>query len=167
MTAGRASKTDFDLQKRAYFTSLPQSHLVSLLCYATTAYPSLPFFHQDTQARLEALGIDTTGRSVSTNAGKTSGSAHIYRAGGASATASQFLADPDEETEEDKWATDPTAINFPRPGYGLLSRMPPEADDLPWLVDDNLEVFSHIYHKGDDISENVVAGAMEDMLVDP
>lgn len=49
--------------------------------------------------------------------------------------------------EEDKWLTDPTAINFPRPGNGLLSRMRPESEDLPWLVDDNLEVFSHVVYK--------------------
>jgi len=37
------------------------------------------------------------------------------------------------------------AHHFPRPGHGLAKTLPPEQDDIQWLVDDNFEVYSHIY----------------------
>ena len=37
-------------------------------------------------------------------------------------------------------------VNYPRPGYGLMRTLPPEQDDLQWLVDeDKYGVFSHMY----------------------
>ncbi|TKA72383.1 hypothetical protein B0A49_03420 [Cryomyces minteri] len=44
----------------------------------------------------------------------------------------------------DGYDTDPPA-HYPKPGHGLARQMRPESEDLQWLVDDNFEVFSHIY----------------------
>ena len=37
--------------------------------------------------------------------------------------------------------------NYPRPGQGLMRTLPPEQEDLQWLVDDDdrFGVFSHMY----------------------
>ncbi|KAI9660061.1 MAG: Integrator complex subunit 12 [Bathelium mastoideum] len=42
----------------------------------------------------------------------------------------------------DAYDSDPPA-HFPKPGHGLKLR--PDNDDLEWLIDDNFEVFSHVY----------------------
>lgn len=36
---------------------------------------------------------------------------------------------------------------YPRPGHGLMSTLPPEQEDLQWLVEDDTRfgVFSHVY----------------------
>lgn len=37
--------------------------------------------------------------------------------------------------------------HYPRPGYGLMRELPPESEDLHWLVDDEDKygVFTHMY----------------------
>lgn len=39
---------------------------------------------------------------------------------------------------------------YPRPGYGLMRTLPPESEDLSYLVDDEDKcgVFSHVYQAG-------------------
>ncbi|KAF2025255.1 hypothetical protein EK21DRAFT_76823 [Setomelanomma holmii] len=49
--------------------------------------------------------------------------------------------------EDDGYDTDPPA-HYPKAGHGLMRTLPPEGEDLQWLVDDNFEVFSHSW-KGD------------------
>ncbi|OJD39808.1 phd finger containing protein phf1 [Diplodia corticola] len=44
----------------------------------------------------------------------------------------------------DGYDSDPPA-HYPKPGHGLARTLRPESEDLQWLVDDNLEVFSHVY----------------------
>lgn len=48
----------------------------------------------------------------------------------------------------DGYDTDPPA-HYPKPGNGLARPLRPESEDLQWLVDDNFEVFSHMYKSGD------------------
>ena len=50
---------------------------------------------------------------------------------------------PDDELEN-VYDDDPPA-HYPKPGHGLAATLPPEEGDLHWLVDDNQEVYSHIY----------------------
>ncbi len=61
--------------------------------------------------------------------------------------------DPDLEADPyDDYDTDPPA-HYPKPGHGLARTMRPEAEDLQWLVDENFEVFEHIYKADDDAAE--------------
>lgn len=39
---------------------------------------------------------------------------------------------------------DDPSINYPRQGYGLGRTLPPEGDDLRWLVDADEEVYAHL-----------------------
>ncbi|EKG20099.1 Zinc finger FYVE/PHD-type protein [Macrophomina phaseolina MS6] len=49
-----------------------------------------------------------------------------------------------EDPYGDGYDSDPPA-HYPKPGHGLARTLRPESEDLQWLVDDNLEVFSHVY----------------------
>ena len=40
---------------------------------------------------------------------------------------------------------DDPAYNYPRQGHGLAKTLPPEEDDIEWLVDGDYEVYSHLY----------------------
>ncbi|EON64593.1 hypothetical protein W97_03826 [Coniosporium apollinis CBS 100218] len=57
-------------------------------------------------------------------------------------------ADAEYEQEADHYSDDPPA-HYPKPGNGLAATMRPEAEDLHWLVDDNSEVFQHLYREND------------------
>ncbi|KAF2271800.1 uncharacterized protein EI97DRAFT_437487 [Westerdykella ornata] len=54
----------------------------------------------------------------------------------------QDAVDGEYEEDDDGYDTDPPA-HYPKPGQGLARNLPPESEDLRWLVDDNFEVFSH------------------------
>ena len=48
----------------------------------------------------------------------------------------------DTEDHYDGYETDPPQ-HYPKAGNGLARTLPPESEDLPWLIDDNFEVFAH------------------------
>ncbi|KAH8808116.1 CoA-transferase family III domain-containing protein [Xylogone sp. PMI_703] len=53
----------------------------------------------------------------------------------------------------------PASPPYPKPGHGLMARLPPDDEDLEWLVDSNdFEAFSHVVYdsNGDKIEENGV-----------
>ncbi|KAK7554663.1 hypothetical protein IWX49DRAFT_164296 [Phyllosticta citricarpa] len=56
------------------------------------------------------------------------------------AAAATDLGDP----YNDGYDTDPPA-HYPKPGQGLARTLRPESEDLQWLEDDNMDVFSHMY----------------------
>lgn len=57
---------------------------------------------------------------------------------------------PDDELEN-IYDDDPPA-HYPKPGHGLAATLPPEEDDLHLLVDDNHEVYSHIYQTDPEVA---------------
>ncbi|KAI9757921.1 MAG: hypothetical protein M4579_003257 [Chaenotheca gracillima] len=113
-------------KKRAYISNLPRSTLVTLLLHATTLHPTLP--------------ISTT---TSTDGTATSASALPLSA------LPNGPTPPSEPSplQADLIEPDPDPSNplapIPKPGHGL--RLPPESEDLDWLVDEDFTVFSHIY----------------------
>ena len=54
---------------------------------------------------------------------------------------------PKVDEEEDGYGSDEHPSHYPRPGHGLMRTLPPEQEDLQWLVDDesSFGVFSHMY----------------------
>lgn len=56
-----------------------------------------------------------------------------------------YTAPPQPQQEE--YVPEDHPANYPRPGYGLMRTLPPEQEDLQWLVDedDKYGVFSHVY----------------------
>ena len=59
-----------------------------------------------------------------------------------------------DDNSQDGYDSDPPA-HFPKPGNGLKLRQ--DNDELEWLIDDNFEVFSHIY-KLDNEERNLLEG---------
>ena len=49
--------------------------------------------------------------------------------------------------DDDNYGPDTHPPNYPRPGQGLMSTLPPESEDLHYLVEDEDKhnVFTHIY----------------------
>lgn len=60
------------------------------------------------------------------------------------APGASFVDNADDE-ENDGYADHPPT--YPRPGQGLMKTLPPEQEDLQWLVEDEdrFGVFSHMY----------------------
>jgi hypothetical protein len=54
---------------------------------------------------------------------------------------------PPPENHYDGYETDPPA-HYPKPGNGLARTLPPESEDVPWLLDDNFDVFQQIDYRG-------------------
>lgn len=150
-------------QRQRYFASLPPGLLVTLLTKATTLKPDLPVFAPDFQARA-ASNVDQThlAQSVqrpSNGHANPQSSAHIsniasvqqapqqsvqmsYQAiGGAQSYQQPFTNAPAND-----FVPEGHPQNYPRPGYGLMRTLPPEQEDLQWLVeDDRYGVFNHYY----------------------
>ncbi|KAF2211052.1 hypothetical protein CERZMDRAFT_85623 [Cercospora zeae-maydis SCOH1-5] len=163
-------------QRRRYFAALPQGLLVTLLVKATTFRPDLPVFDpkfkelvasSQSNGRLEAVAASTSlhgQESIRANpqAGAAVPTATASAARDAAATESRIGAtrpnsishprktDSNGPTPDDATYTDDIhPENYPRPGQGLMSTLPPETEDLEWLVDDDDKngVFTHLYHE--------------------
>lgn len=110
-------------EKRIHLNSLPHHSLVSLLIHATTIHPSLPVF-PSSQPQSTASEIPMA----------------INGVGGQAMPRSEDKV----AIEADIFDDDPPA-HYPKPGFGLAQNLPPENEHLPWLVDENDEVFSHVF----------------------
>ncbi|KAH0536587.1 hypothetical protein FGG08_006545 [Glutinoglossum americanum] len=147
--------------KRTYLLSLPPQTLVDLLLYAESLHPSLPIYPPGLKTSLTGVTPNPT----PTTATATSINAHP------SITPHNFISTthPDnlatstitlhhpstQQTGNPLHHQDPLSattphipdeyINFhyPKAGHGI--RLPPEAEDMAWLVDDDFLAFSHIY----------------------
>lgn len=115
------------LQKRQYLMSLPHDHLVSLLLHASNLHPTLPIFAPDIKQS------ERPSREES-------------RTGGTTAHRTADMDSPEAEEEDDE-----DALPYPRAGNGI--HLPPESDDLAFLLDDDVVTFSHRW--GDRVAEGI------------
>lgn len=160
-------------QKHAYFSSLPQPRLVSLLLHATIRHPELPLFppnmhdqvpratkpistpqpaqHTPTPPTQPPMPAPTTAAATPHPITITTTTATPTATATAPTTATPARPSIDmagnQYDEDDGYDTDPPA-HYPKAGNGLARAMPPESEDLQWLVDENFDVFSHGW-KGD------------------
>ena len=175
-------------QKRAYLSGLPPNELLNLLVQATELHPDLPIFPIDpptprktassapqslfsgasseglfSRAEANPAGTMNFIRKIPANAKKStlakarSGTGSLQSKAAAQARAISSAAstghqvyDEDESSFTRLW---------PRPGKGMYSRLPPEADDDRGLTDGNdYDAFSVIVfnEKGKKIEENGV-----------
>ncbi|KAM3421841.1 SWM histone demethylase complex subunit phf1 [Cercospora zeina] len=163
-------------QRRKYFAALSQGLLVTLLVKATTFRPDLPVF--DPKFKELVATSQSNGHLEGTAAPTSlSGKESVHensQAGGAAPTATASAARATAAPESTISTTRPNSIpqsrrpdstgpapddatytddihpeNYPRPGQGLMSTLPPETEDLEWLVDDDDKngVFTHLYHE--------------------
>lgn len=139
--------TIFPQQKRNYLQSLSPAHLVSLLLHATSLHPSLPIF----------------------SAAQTSSMAPPAKP---AVPVPGFAATPitgdDDDTYDLYSESDP--LPYPKAGNGIP--VPPEDDDLAFMIDDDVVTFSHrwnwdrsgLFNKGINKGNNMGwAGTMVDV----
>lgn len=130
-------------QRQKYFASLPPGMLVTLLTRATTLRPDLPLFAPDFEARASSASAQPP-----TN-GHRPGPPNIAPP----AAPFQRPYPPQQQRQAPSYADDtryPVPDEHPthyvRPGQGLMQNLPPEQNDMHYLVDDDrFQVFSH-YH---------------------
>lgn len=67
-------------------------------------------------------------------------------------------SDAEADVHYDGYADVDPPTGFPRPGHGLARTLPPEQEDLQWLVDDNYDVYSHYYQSDPQGAHNGVFG---------
>ncbi|KAK5169518.1 uncharacterized protein LTR77_005494 [Saxophila tyrrhenica] len=152
------------MQRQRYFGSLPPGMLVTLLTKATTLHPELPVFAPDFQAR--ATATENTAIPAAQPEVASNGHAHppsmtqtssmgapnpapnpaprqsFQATAGAPNYQSNFMSAPTND-----FVPEGHPPNYPRPGHGLMRTLPPEQEDLQWLVedDDRYGAFSHYY----------------------
>ncbi|KAF4552220.1 PHD-finger domain-containing protein 2 [Elsinoe fawcettii] len=127
-----------DEQKRSHLERVPQPVLIRLLIAASHNHPDIPLLPPDVHARANALASmppppQTNGHtsfSIPPSSAPPNGSSHLTRP-------------PDDELETG-YESDPPA-HYPVPGRGLASTLPPEKSHLHFLVDDNRDVYTHLF----------------------
>ena len=126
---------------------------MTLLTRATTLNPDLPLFAPDFHVRAAATAAPepkaTNGHAHPQPTSQISMASHsLPIAAAPHAVASTIVgaayAAPPQQAE---FVPEDHPANYPRPGYGLMRTLPPEQEDLQWLVDedDKFGVFSHVY----------------------
>ncbi|KAH9832366.1 PHD-finger [Teratosphaeria destructans] len=156
-------------QRRKYFASLTPGMLVTLLTKATTLHPDLPVFAPDFKPATPSMppptpgppAINGHGHPKVAPAAQTNGvstGTPVPSIPSARAPAGVPLTDPDEDNPS--YAEHPPT--YPRPGHGLMNRLPPEKDDLQWLVEDDSKyhTFSHLYQVDPDAASSSLNGNM-------
>jgi hypothetical protein len=159
-------------QRQRYFASLAPGLLVTLLTRATTLKPDLPVFAPDFHARA-ASSVDPA---TANQAGSAPVNGHVnppttgqtmYKAQQAppqsvqmsyqSMSATQSYQNPFMNAPANDFVPEGHPPNYPRPGHGLMSTLPPEQENLEWLVEaDRYGVFNHYFQPDQQI---VDAGA--------
>ncbi|KAK4956271.1 hypothetical protein LTR10_005792 [Elasticomyces elasticus] len=145
-------------QRQRYFGSLPSGLLVTLLTKATTMHPELPVFAPDFHARAAAATAQNppapNGHAHPAPSPLKQGSINpTFSAPGAAHSAPATTLAPSAMSAgpvaslPDPPVPDEHPLNYVRPGYGLMRTLPPEQEDLQWLVDDDdrYGVFTHMY----------------------
>lgn len=123
-------------QRQKYFSSLPPGLLVTLLTKATNLHPDLPLFDPSFQA----TGVTSTVQQPPTNGNADLPAQRVY-------TAPATIFRNSEDSDDDRYGSDEHPSHYPRPGQGLMSSLPPEKEDLHYLVDEENSkgVFTHVY----------------------
>ncbi|KAF7197620.1 SWM histone demethylase complex subunit phf1 [Pseudocercospora fuligena] len=140
-------------QRRAYFASLPHGTLATLLVRATTQKPDLAMFDPKFRATLSngnassSNGMSSASMSMPPPPNPHTRSDQATTGASPWANGSPYARNP-PVPDDTTYTDDVHPSNYPRPGQGLMSTLPPETgEELQWLVDDDDKygVFTHIY----------------------
>lgn len=155
-------------QKRASLSLLPASALVTLLLRADAIQAQLPIFPpgayvQPMPSTVEGLftvpALQSSPHSA-TNGQNGSSSSHLAIHLPSQNPSPHFTAFQEDHIHDENNAPpeeyDDHPEYFPRPGYGLARTLPPEEQDLDWLVDDNYEVYNHIFQTDPQVANDAL-----------
>lgn len=69
----------------------------------------------------------------------------------------QLSQDEDAEGEDESRASTPASPPYPRPGNGLMAKLPPDDQDLEWLVGEGEDevAFSHIVFEAEGSAQKI------------
>lgn len=122
---------------------LPSTTLVELLLRADKSHPDLALFppgaHQTPLPSTLTSLLDPPKSAVESLPPHApeppeNGSSHAYY---------PLPVRPDDDVDAGYDDVDNPTANYPKPGQGLGSTLPPEETHVQWLVDDNRDVYSH------------------------
>lgn len=165
------------MQRQQYFSTLAPGVLITLLTKITTLHPELPVFAPSFKASIDSSAIGA----VSTDTGPAQTPApippppvnHAQRGQYASlmpppppqpsfgqgSSPKAVAPKVPAEAREEYYGPDVHPTKYPRPGQGLMSTLPPDKDDLQWLVeDDRFGVFTHLYQPNQTITDATATG---------
>jgi hypothetical protein len=117
-----------------YLSSLPYASLVDLVLFAESRAPHLPLYHPNTKAIVSSLTSKSLAKPPKPIASSISPVPYDPSTTGADSAFDAGLQTPPIVQQES---------SFPKAGQGV--KLPPETDDLFWLMDDDFVTFSHIY----------------------
>ncbi|KAI7241901.1 hypothetical protein KC330_g364 [Hortaea werneckii] len=165
-------------QRQRYFASLPQGLLITLLTKATTLHPDLPLFSPDFHARSAGTSTDVNHPTIQppVNGEQPKEPNELHEESNATTSEAVVATQPKatdadagpatanhsddgvEEDDDDAYPDHPPT--YPRPGFGLMRQLPPDREDLQWLVedDDKYGVFTHMYQ----VDSQAANGAAQD-----
>ena len=121
-------------QKRSLLSALPHNQMVDLLLHIYSIYPNIAMFPPIKPTASNQSTI-STGHTIAGPEGITT------------IDSAPQEPEPLPENHYDGYETDPPA-HYPKPGNGLARTLPPETEDMPWLLDDNFDVFQQINYQG-------------------
>ncbi|GAB7323962.1 hypothetical protein MBLNU13_g07375t1 [Cladosporium sp. NU13] len=139
-------------ERQKYFSSLPPGLLVTLLTKATTIHPDLPLF----DSSFQPTGAATAASQPATNG-------HVQPPTQPMPAAPATIFRNAEDSDDDQYGSDEHPSHYPRPGQGLMSTLPPEKNDLHYLVDEENSrgVFTHVYQVDEKTEGAGVSGGAE------
>ncbi|KIW08140.1 hypothetical protein, variant [Verruconis gallopava] len=131
-------------EKRSRLNALPHARLVEIVLRASSLQPTLALFPSTNPP---AAPPATTAATATTSSAASSASLSATAAVTTHHTSEAAFHNGagnagDAEEPYDGYDTDPPA-HYPKAGNGLARTLPPETEDLDWLVDENDDVFSH------------------------
>lgn len=141
-------------QRQKYFASLPPGMLVTLLTRATTLNPDLPVFGPDFEARIGgATAPGTFPRATPVNGHPAHAPPSRPPPPLAPDLTNQHTPSNAHRPQKQTYVEDPRypvpdghPAHYVRPGQGLMRNLPPDSENVYYLVDDDRhQVFSH-YH---------------------
>lgn len=141
-------------EKQRYLSSLTPDTLRSLLLHACTIHPSLPIFppntHQTLQSPSETFpqprhpAMPNSLNSIPYTLPPLSASVPSITSQQNISSRPEPAPPPPRTVPGYGYQHDPPA-HYPRPGQGLMAKLPHEHHDLQWMVDDNYHAFNHLY----------------------
>nr|OQO16100.1 hypothetical protein B0A51_17066 [Rachicladosporium sp. CCFEE 5018] len=146
------------VERQKYFSSLPPGLLVTLLTKATSLRPDLPVFEPSFVAKAVStpttISTDTNSHGHPATAPSTAigpkPKPPVFQPSAPPPQQSSMIIHDMNDDDDDGYGSDTHPSHYPRPGQGFMSTLPPESEDLHFLVDDESSrgVFTHLYQAG-------------------
>jgi hypothetical protein len=131
----------------ARLVAIPHDETVRLLLKINARFPYIPIFPPSSTADQPSSSSKPAGNDLPVAPPAAAVSTVTEPQQDPHQQQQQQQQQPPPENHYDGYETDPPA-HYPKPGNGLARTLPPESEDVPWLLDDNFDVFQQIDYRG-------------------